>query len=228
MEKAIRLVIFDLDGTLVDAYQAVASSLNFALGQAGFDPIDDETIKRSVGWGERKLISKFIPASETEKVISIYREHHRNALHSGTKFLPGAKVLIKGLKKQGYKLAIATNRPSRFTHIILKHLHAAGSFDYVVCADNVEHPKPEKDMLVNILKKFSLMPEEALYVGDMGIDVQAGQNAGVRTVAVVSGSNTRQELESFNADWIIERISEVEGIVKQANFSQGPRHVNSQ
>src|SRR5262245_54914291 len=111
----IKLIIFDLDGTLVDAYKAVAASINHALSTFGFPKIDDETIKRSVGWGDKVLVSKFVPPEKLDQVLSVYRLHHRSALKSGTKFLPGAKQLLERLKEAGYQMAIASNRPSRFT-----------------------------------------------------------------------------------------------------------------
>src|SRR5262245_35251088 len=122
MLKKTKLVIFDLDGTLVDAYKAVAARLNHALKSFKYRVLDDPTIKRYVGWGDKNLVSKFVRPEDVDRMLSVYRAHHRSALKSGTKFLPGAKPLLDALKKDGYQLAIASNRPSRFTHIILKHL----------------------------------------------------------------------------------------------------------
>lgn len=210
----LKLVIFDLDGTLVDAYQGVASSLNYALGQLHCAPIDDESIKRTVGRGDRHLIATFVAEEDVDKALSIFRQHHTHALKEGTIFLPGAKQLLKKLKAKNYALAIASNRPTRFTHIILKHLRLQQTFDYVLCGDKVEHPKPAADILERILKKFSLMPDEALYVGDMVIDVETGNKAGVRTVAVVTGSNTKEELFSSRPFKVIDRVSQIAQIVE--------------
>ena len=210
----LKLVIFDLDGTLVDAYKAVANSLNYALGQLDLAPVEDAVIKRAVGWGDRHLIGTFVPQGEVDKALSIYRRHHARALKEGTVFLPGAKALIGDLKAGGYSLAVASNRPSRFTQIILKHLNARDRFDCVVCGDNVARPKPAPDMLEAILRKFGLAPGQALYVGDMAIDVETGNRAGVRTVAVVTGSSTREEVAGLKPYRIIDRVSELTVIVK--------------
>ena len=214
MNGHLKLVIFDLDGTLVDAYKAVASSLNYALRQVNRDPAEDAVIKRAVGWGDRHLIGTFVPRGDVDKALSIYRRHHARALKEGTVFLPGAKILLGDLKAGGYSLALASNRPSRFTQIILKHLNARDRFDCVVCGDNVARPKPAPDMLEAILKKFALAPGEALYVGDMAIDVETGNRAGVKTVAVVTGSSTREEVAGQNPYKIIGHVAEISAIVK--------------
>jgi len=211
--RNVQLVIFDLDGTLVDAYKAVSSSLNHALGVCGFDYLDDATIQRNVGWGEKVLIEKCVGGEAVDQVLSIYRGHHHKALKSGTKFMPGAQKLLDDLVKDGYTLAIATNRPSRFTHIILKHLEMKHYFKVVVCADQVAKPKPSCDMLDYILRKTRIDKDQTLYVGDMALDVETGNNAGVRSVAVTSGSNTREEIESLTPHAVIESISQLPDVI---------------
>lgn len=215
----LKLVIFDLDGTLVDAYRGVASSLNYVLAQLDRTPIDDELIKRAVGWGDRHLIATFVDEEDVDKALSIFRQHHARALKEGTIFLPGAKQLLKKLKAKKYALAIASNRPTRFTHIILKHLGMQQIFDYVLCGDKVKYPKPAPDILEQILKKFSVVPAQVLYVGDMTIDVETGNKAGIRTVAVVTGSSTKEEISSLKPFKIIDCVSQIAQIVEDLSVS---------
>jgi len=209
----LRLVIFDLDGTLVDAYKAVASSLNYALNQTGHASVNDALIKRTVGWGDRHLVETFAEEHKVTKVLTKFREHHEEALKSSTVFLPGARELLDTLKTRKVTLSVASNRPSRFTHIILEHLGIEDIFDYVLCGDQVEHPKPAADILNQTLKRFSLNPDQALYVGDMTIDVQTGQAAGVKTVVVVTGSNTKEEVAGFKPHAILDCVAQVDKIV---------------
>lgn len=219
MKHNIQLVVFDLDGTLVDAYQAVAGSVNHMLVQIGRPRMDDESIKRAVGWGVRHLVATFVDEEEIDRALSIYRQHHARALKSGTTWLPGAKQLLDTLKERGYKLAIASNRPTRFTHIILKHLKAQHMFDHVLCADKVARAKPAADMLKQILEYASLSPDEAVYVGDMFIDIETGHAAGVKTVAVVTGASRREELIPLKPHAVIDRVSEVAEIVEDLDVS---------
>jgi len=219
MNANIKLVIFDLDGTLVDAYKAVANSLNYTLTQLDCPLIDDDIIKRTVGWGDRHLIGTFVAREDIDKALSIFRQHHARALKKGTTMLPGARKLLNDFKAKKYALAVASNRPTRFTQIILKHLNMRDLFDYVLCADKVARPKPEADILERILKKFSLTPDEALYVGDMAIDVQTGNRAGIKTVAVMTGSSTRDEIATLKPFRIIDEIAQVAGIVEEVSIS---------
>jgi len=211
----IRLIVFDLDGTLVDAYKAVSRSLNLALKKVGLPPLSDDIIQRRVGWGEKVLVKSFVPANLLEKTLSIYRHDHKQTLKKGTRFLPGAKRLITHLRKKGYILAIASNRPTLFTKIILKVLKVDQDFSYVLCADKVKRPKPAADVLLGILKKSRFRADEALYVGDMVIDVQTGRKAKIKTVAVTTGSSTRKELKDSKPHAIVASIFEVSEILSK-------------
>ena len=207
------LVIFDLDGTLINAYRAVYRSINFALKKSGFPRVDALTIRRSVGWGDRHLITKFVGKENLDKVLPVYRRHHQRALKNGTTLLPGARKLLNRLKKNKYKMAVASNRPTRFSRLILKQLRIKDYFDYVLCADKLKQGKPHPEILQKILKKFFLKPNQAFYVGDMVIDLQAGRAAGVKTIAVATGSCTKKELARLKPYAVISRVDEVSDLV---------------
>jgi len=208
---SFKLIIFDLDGTLVNAYPAVCESLNYALGILGYPSADDVTIQRSVGWGERNLMSRFVRQEDIDKMISIYRQHHKQSLKRGTTFMPGAKDILKILKEKKYFLAVATNRPQWSTNVILNHLRIKDYFSYIVCGDMVKKQKPEPEILEKILSKFSLGPDQALFVGDMTVDVETGNNAGVATIAVLTGSSTKEEIASLKP---FQSISNISNLIK--------------
>ena len=211
----VKLVIFDLDGTLVDAYKAVSASLNFALNKAELPPLSDQVIKRSVGWGDRNLVSRFVPAQKVDAVLKIYRQHHKRALKVGTKFLPYARRMLVDLKSRKYKLAVASNRPTVYTRIILRYLKVIGLFDCILCADKVRYGKPAPDLLLEILKKLKTRAAEAVYVGDMAIDVQAGRRARIKTVAVMSGSSNRSEISAQRPYKIIRNLNDLTPLLFQ-------------
>lgn len=210
-KSVIELIIFDLDGTLVDAYRAVWQSINYTLKRLGLPSRSHALIRRRVGWGDRHLIAALVSSDKVDRALLIYRRHHQTALKLGTKFLPGAFKTLKKLKAEGRLLAIASNRPALFTRAILKILKIDSYFDYVLCADQVRRPKPSPDILQKILKKFSLTPSAALYVGDMTIDAQAGQGAGVKTIIVTTGSSTCEEIVFLKPFAVIERLDQLKG-----------------
>src|SRR5277367_401838 len=104
----IKLIIFDLDGTLVNAYPAVSQSVNYTLNSLGFAPRSHADVKRSVGGGDRKLMVHFVGEKLAPQALAIYRPHHTQALKrkGGVRLLPGALGILKFLKSKGCKLAI--------------------------------------------------------------------------------------------------------------------------
>lgn len=211
----IKLVIFDLDGTLVNAYPAVSQSVNYTLNSLGFDSRSHAEIKRSVGGGDRKLMIHFVGEKLADQAIARYRPHHTKALKvkGAVKLLPGALVILEFLKSKGYKLAIASNRPTKFTRIILKVLGILSFFDMVLCADKTNRPKPYPDMLWAIAKGLHLDRSEVLYVGDMTIDVNCAHRAGVRVVAVATGSSSKKELKELKPWAFIDKMIMLKAII---------------
>ena len=213
----VKLVIFDLDGTLVNAYPAVSQSVNYTLNSLGFAPRSYVQIKRSVGGGDRKLMVHFVGEKLADRAIAIYRPHHTKALglKGGVKLLPGALGVLKFLKGKGYKLAVASNRPTKFTRIILKQLGVVPFFNVVLCADKAQRPKPYPEILWAIAKRLKLENEEVLYVGDMTIDVSCAHRAGIRMVAVATGSSSKKELKDLKPWRIIDKMVMLKSIIMQ-------------
>jgi phosphoglycolate phosphatase len=207
MKQRIELVIFDLDGTLVDAYPAITSSFNYTLQKLGYSRQDPLVIRRAVGWGDRELLKPFLSEADLDKGLKIYRCHHQKALLKGAGLLPGAKGILNYLKAEGYKLAVATNRPTRFSRILLHHLKLESYFDFLLCGDKLKKAKPHPEILQKILRKFSLMPSQAVYVGDMTIDAQAGRRAGIKTILVTTGSHTRGQIKAEKPYKIVHRMA---------------------
>jgi len=208
-----KIVIFDFDGTLIDAYRAVEESVNFTMRAIGYPTVSARKIKRSVGWGERHLLRQFIRPQDFSRGLKIYRRHHPGALRRGSKMLPGALGLLQYLKKDGYRIAVATNRANRFTRLLARTLKIQQYFDYIRCGDQVPRPKPFPDMLQEILAKYRLKPRQAVFVGDMTVDLKAGKRAGIFTVGIATGSCTRKELLAANPGVIIRRIGAVKKIL---------------
>jgi phosphoglycolate phosphatase len=208
-----RLVIFDLDGTLVNAYKAIWESLNFTLRKFGRPPVGMGVVRRCVGWGDKNFIGDFFSNAEAAKALKIYRLHHKTSLRRFSRVIPGVRSVLKALRKRGVKLAIASNRPVKFTNILLDTLALRPYFDTVACGKNKEDLKPSPKLLRKVMVRLGVSPDGAVYVGDMDIDVLAGRNAGVKTVAVCGGSSSRSELKKAAPLRVINRISDLPKII---------------
>jgi phosphoglycolate phosphatase len=211
--KKFKLVIFDLDGTLIDAYAAIAKSFNFAMKRFGYPRQSKLVIRRAVGWGDTQLIRVFVKARDLSGVLGTYRRDHKTSLVKYSKVFPGVIRLLGILKAKGYKLAVASNRPTRFSLILIRHLGLKRYFDYVLCADKLKAGKPHPEILRQIIARFSLKPADALYVGDMVIDAQAGRRAKVKTVIVTTGSSSAQEIRRQKPWKIIKKIKNLPKLV---------------
>ncbi|MCM8797012.1 MAG: HAD family hydrolase, partial [Candidatus Omnitrophica bacterium] len=142
MIKGIKLIIFDLDGTLINAYQAIIHSFNYAMQKAGYPRQSGRVIRKAVGWGDENLLKPFVRKDDLKKVLSVYRRHHKNSLLKESRLLPGVRPLLIYLYNKGYKLAVASNRPTRFSLILIRHLRLTPYLSYVLCSDKVRYGKP--------------------------------------------------------------------------------------
>ncbi len=209
----LKLIIFDLDGTLIDAYAAITESFNFAMKKFGYPRQSALKIRKAVGWGDVQLLQPFVRENDLPGVLAAYRRHHKHSLTRYSKVFPGAIQLLVRLKAEKYKLAVASNRPTKFSLLLMRHLKLTRYFDYVLCADKLEAGKPHPEILQRILAEFSLKPSAALYVGDMVIDAQAGRRARVKTVIVTTGSSLPKEI-CLEKPWkVIKNIKNLPGLL---------------
>jgi HAD superfamily hydrolase (TIGR01509 family) len=205
----IKLIIFDLDGTLIDAYPAIIKSFNYTMQKIKIPKKSNSVIRRAVGWGDENLLKPFINPGDLKKALAVYRKHHKRSLLKGSRPFPEARQILGVLKKKGYKLAIASNRPTRFSWIIIRHLKLDKYFSYVLCKDRLKYGKPHPAILNRIRQKFSVRPDQAVYIGDMAIDAQAGRRAGIKTIIVTTGSSTVSEIKKERPYRVFPRITEL-------------------
>ncbi|MBU3959188.1 MAG: HAD family hydrolase [Candidatus Omnitrophica bacterium] len=207
--KEIRLIIFDLDGTLVDAYPAIIKSFNYTMQRLNYPTQSDLTIRRCVGWGDENLLKPFIKRKDLNRALLIYRRHHKRALLKDTRIFTHVHKVLNYLKGQDYKLVVASNRPTQFSQILIRHLGLKKYFDYILCADRLKNIKPHPEILNKIMQRFKVAPQQAIYVGDMTIDAQAGRGARVKTIIVTTGSSTRGQIHKEKPYRVIRKITDL-------------------
>lgn len=191
----IKLIIFDLDGTLIDAYAAIIDSFNYTMHKLSLPERSSSMIKKAVGWGDENLLKPFVHDRFLTKALNIYRLHHKVSLIKKSKLIPYAKNLLVYLKQKNIKLTVASNRPTKFSLILLKHLRIKNYFDYILCADKLKFRKPHPLILNRIIKKIGASKDETLYLADMALDAMAGKRADIKTIIVLGGSSSKIEIE---------------------------------
>ncbi|MCM8822015.1 MAG: HAD family hydrolase [Candidatus Omnitrophica bacterium] len=210
-----KLFIFDLDGTLIDAYISIWETLLHTLKTLGYPPVDFQTAKRAVGHGDKNYIPRFFKPDDVDKASKIYREYHLKSLNGKAKLLPGAKDLLEVLKQTQRNIAVASNRPSESGILLVRNLGIEHFFDKMMFGDQVTNQKPDPEILIKILVYFKIDRENAIFVGDMDIDAATGKKAGIDTFVVSTGSSTIEELKTSNPSRICNSLFEILEMLKQ-------------
>ncbi|MBI4686290.1 MAG: HAD-IA family hydrolase [Nitrospirae bacterium] len=202
----IKLLIFDLDGTLVDTIHDIANAVNHALGPFGVRPLTVEIVKSKVGSGITKLIEGLIPPDKpkdgaVERFLQYYSAH----LLDYTTAYPEVKETL--LKLGDYKKAVISNKREILSKGCLEGLGLLRFFDVVLGSDSVSERKPSPVPVLEVLKSTGVSKDEALMIGDSNYDVEAAHAAGVRIVAVTYGYRSRDVLK--DADFMIDNFGEL-------------------
>jgi phosphoglycolate phosphatase len=211
--KCLRAVLFDFDGTLIDSYPAITASVNHVRALHGLAPLPEDEVRRDVGRGAAYLLAHAVPAGDVQANVAAYREHHPSVLRSGTRLLPGAADAVRALHGARLRLGLCSNKPVAFTRELLDYLGLAASFDVVLGPEDVARPKPAPDMLRTALDRLGLRPAEALYVGDMTVDVETARAAGVTVWVVPTGSDTPEAVAQAGPDRMLHGLAELPALL---------------
>ena len=213
-QARLRGIIFDLDGTLIDSYDAIADSLNTALGGLSRGPLPVEQVRSMVGRGLETLIEQALGGPEggatpdaVAQAVLIFRRRYDLICVEQTTLLPGVGATLTTLHGRGYRMCVATNKPSYFAKRLLDALSVGGLFDTVLGPDLVEYPKPHPAMVKAAMQAMRLTQRETLYVGDMEIDVQTARAAGLAVIVMPTGSRDAETLRRAGADLVVSDFS---------------------
>lgn len=209
-----KLVIFDLDGTLLDTIADLASAANHALEELGYPTHETETIRTFVGNGINKLLERALPSNErTETNIMRMRTHFVPYYDTHNADLsrpyPGIENLLKDLQEKGIEIAVASNKYQEATAKLVKHYFPNIEFAEVLGQRENIPVKPDPTIVFDILNKTGIEKNEVIYVGDSGVDMQTALNAGVDSIGVSWGFRPRTELETFHPMAIIDKAEEL-------------------
>jgi phosphoglycolate phosphatase len=190
----IRGLVFDLDGTLIDSYAAIAASLNHARGRFGMAALPEDVVRRKVGRGLEQLVVELIGEEAVDEGVRLFRGRYSEVFADRTHPLPDAEATLRRLHRRGYRMSVASNKPARFGRAILDRFGMTGLFDSVEGPDTSGAVKPEPAMVNSCLDAMGLDSSSAAYVGDMVLDVETAARAGLPVILVPGGSSTEAEL----------------------------------
>lgn len=209
-----RLVIFDLDGTLVNTIADLADSVNHALQHFGFPAHDYSEFPYFVGNGIYKLIERALPephrdTATIKSVKSEFMQRYMQHCTDKSTVYPGVAELLRELSARGVKVAVASNKVHEATVSMMSELFPDTAFACVLGQRDGVPTKPDPSIVFEILQVAGVEPAEVLYVGDSGVDMQTAHNAGLTAVGVTWGLRPESELRQHNADIIIHSPQEL-------------------
>lgn len=212
------LVLFDLDGTLVDSVPDLAQAVDRMLSALGKPEAGVDKVRTWVGNGaavlvERAISDEMYPSDidqgEFEKAYALFLDYYAQATADQSVLYPGVEQCLQSLQQQSIRMGVVTNKPIRFTDTMLEGFGLSGYFDVVLGGDSLPQKKPEPEPLLEAMKRCDVEPESTLMVGDSKSDVGAARAAGCPVVCVPYGYNHGQDIADSNPDLIVESLSDL-------------------
>ena len=215
-----KCAIFDLDGTLLNTINTIEYHGNNTLRHFGLPEISVERYKILVGNGARILVERMLNENgnydpETfEEIYNYYTAAYDADVKIYTEIYEGIENMLQALKKQGFKLAVLSNKPNDAVQETVK-LYFGDIFDLVYGAFEDLPKKPDTTILNKLMKELDCDKENSIYVGDTGVDMKTGKGGNLFTIGVLWGFRSKEELEENNADMIVSNTDEILKFVKE-------------
>ncbi|MCX7008959.1 MAG: HAD-IIIA family hydrolase [Kiritimatiellaeota bacterium] len=184
-----RLLIFDLDGTLIDSVGDLTTAVNRLRADFQLAPLPTSTVRRYVGDGVRKLVERSLQGHPTdlEAALKTYRGYYAHHMHDTTALFPGVAAGLKQLRTAGWQLALISNKSADFCRALLAHLGVAELFCCVLGDGDTAQLKPDPEPLLEAMRRAGTTPAETWMIGDHHTDLEAARRAGVRSAFVTYG-----------------------------------------
>ncbi len=215
MSLPFDLVLFDLDGTLIETAPEIFDATNDTLRHFGVGEVSAQQVRDWIGQGTRELLILALAYSTQTAVETVraspdlpekvaeFGKHYQRRCGTNSYLYPQVRETLLALRQQGIKLAVVTNKEEIYTRLILDAHQLAPLLDAVISGDTLSTKKPDPQGIARCLAEFGVTPERALFVGDSSIDVQTARNAGVPVWVLPYGYNMGQPIEESQPDRVI-------------------------
>ncbi|TSE28150.1 Phosphoglycolate phosphatase [Tepidimonas thermarum] len=213
------LILFDLDGTLVETAPEIADAVNDTLQACGWAPVEQQQVDRWIGHGTRELLVQALAHRWGQPADAVRADPRFGAIEAtfGTHYLrrcgtrsrpyPGVRETLQALRAQGVHLVVLTNKEARYTHPVLEAHALTALFDRVISGDTLPVKKPNPLAIEDCLLRYAVPRERCLLVGDSSIDVATARHAGVAVWAVPYGYNMGEPIAACGPDRVIPDLS---------------------
>ncbi len=226
---SIQAVVFDFDGTLVDASEAICSSFNTVLSARGVQPRSFDWIKQRIGRPLTEMFGQVLPeasASELLDLVSEYRAVFFPLSIPKSRAMPGAREALERMGSRA-RLAIATSRKADGAEHILQGLGMRTLFSVIIGIDEVRRPKPDPESILRALGHMHIDAQHAAMVGDTADDMIAARAAAVVDIGITTGSHDAARLRAAGAHHVVDSLNKVAALVLAPERDTSSRAVNS-
>jgi len=211
----VKLIIFDLDGTLLDSKKDIVVAVNETLKHLGLPKKSEKLVTSYIGWGSNKLLVDALgPGNQRflDEAVSFYWKYYSRHELDNTKVCRGAKGILEHFKSK--TMAVISNKQRVFVMRQLKALGISRYFKQVLGGDDAKCAKPSPCPVNDMMKKFKAKKEETIIVGDMSLDIETGKAAGIHTCAVLGGIGDKGELLSAKPDFVISKLIQLKTVIE--------------
>lgn len=214
-----KVIIFDLDGTLIDSSPDLSHAVNHMLEQLNLSTFSESTVHGWVGNGASTLVKRALSGDslidETidpklfEKALDIFLKFYAKNLCVATTLYPNVKETLASLKKEGYILVIVTNKPFDFVAPILKGLGLDGLFEFYLGGESLEKRKPDPMPLFYVCEKLKVTVEECVMIGDSKNDIISANHAKMQSVGVTYGYNYGEDIALYQPTMMVDDFADI-------------------
>jgi len=191
---ALRAILFDLDGTLIDQFDAIHRAFSQVIEKMGLPVPDYETVKKAVGGASESTMAKLIGQSRAKEAVNLLRPIFEKEMFNGLQILPWAKDALSFCAEHKIKTAVLTNKHGPHARAACKHLDILPPLEFALGANDTTWKKPEIELTRHALNKIGHSTEETLYIGDSPYDLRTARNVGMQCCLVATGTHSVKEL----------------------------------
>ena len=201
----IRAILFDLDGTLIDQFEAIHRAFASTLKNMGLPEPSYDEVKKAVGGASEATMTKLIGQERAKEAVRKLRPIFEKEMFNGLTLLPGAHEILEKCEEEKIKTAVLTNKHGPHARAACDHLKLSKYLQFTLGADDTEWKKPNPELTAFALEKLGVTNQETLYVGDSPFDYQTAQNASMPCILLSTGTHSMEELSKIDKNLSVKR-----------------------